>query len=244
MATTRKSDEILIRDFLAGDGNVFGTLVNRYQQGVYALVWSMVHDFAGAEDITQETFLTAFRQLPKLRDPSRFPGWLRKIASNAARMWLRKNSARETRANVDHLAASKTGGGLDDDVVRILATLPEKKKQVAILCYMDGASRKDTARLLGIPEGAMRKRLHDAKKLLQRRIVETAEKNLEEHLLPRNFAHRCVCACERAREAKESEEVSMADEKKKTKCGCGCLPKEKTKEKKQSNRKPKGSSTS
>ena len=53
MATTRKSDEILIRDFLAGDVNVFGTLVNRYEQGVYALVWSMVHDFAGAEDITQ-----------------------------------------------------------------------------------------------------------------------------------------------------------------------------------------------
>jgi RNA polymerase sigma factor (sigma-70 family) len=239
MAKTRKSDENLIREALAGDGNAFGFLVERYQQGVYALVWSMIHDFATAEDITQEALITALRQLPKLRDASRFPSWLRKIASNTARMWIRKHSGREAQGNPDQMTVQKGKGGLDDDVTGILALLPEKMKQAAVLCYMDGASRKDTARLLGVPEGTLRKRLHDAKKLLQKRIAETAEKNLEEHLLPKDFARRCVCACERAREAKQMEVISMANEKKKKNCGCGCLPLNKTKKKTRSKQKRK-----
>lgn len=244
MATTRKSDEKLIRETLIGDGNAFGFLVERYQQGVYALVWSMVRDFARAEDIAQDAFITAYQQLPKLRDPSRFPGWLRRITSNTARMWIRNHSGREAQGDLDQMTVPKTIGGLDDDVIRILAALPEKKKQVAILCYMNGASRKDTARLLGVPEGVLRKRLYDAKRLLQRRIVEAAEKNLEEHLLPKDFARRCVCACERGREVKRMEVISMADEKKKKNCGCGCLPMDKTKEKKRSKQKRKKQSKS
>ena len=73
----------------------------------------------------------------------------------------------------------------------------------------------------------MRKRLHDAKRLLQRRIVEAAEKSLEEHLLPRDFASRCVCGCKRAVDANRKEMTPMATDKKD--CVCGCWLSAKTK---------------
>ena len=90
---------------------------------------------------------------------------------------------------------------LREEVADILASLPQQKREVAILCYLDGVSRKDAARFLGISETALRKRLHDAKRLLQREIVEAAEKSLEEHLLPKGFASRCVCGCKHALDA-------------------------------------------
>ncbi len=65
---------------------VFGSLVARYQEAVYAVVWSMIRDSASTEDIAQEAFITACTRLSELRDPGAFPAWLRRIAVNAVRM--------------------------------------------------------------------------------------------------------------------------------------------------------------
>jgi RNA polymerase sigma-70 factor (ECF subfamily) len=222
MARMNKSDTTLIRAVLTGNTEAFGPLVERYQESVYALAWSIVRDFASAQDIAQEAFVTAYTRLSELREPACFAGWLRQIAGNTARMWLREDSGRKAAGDVEEMVAPGVGeGGLVEEVARVLASLPEKKRQVAILCHVDGVSRKDAARFLGVPEATLRKRLHDAKRVLQRRIVEAAEKNLEEHLLPRDFANRCICECKRAVDAKRKEIMSMNTEKK-TDCGCGC----------------------
>lgn len=241
IAMMRKSDPDLIRAVLAGNVNAFGPLVRRYQEGVYAAVWSMVRDFAVTEDIAQEAFIRAYMQLSALRDPAVFPVWLRRIAANIARMWLRRRSKRQSTRSVNHLVASKTrgDGGLREEVAEILASLPEKKREVAILCYLDGVSRKNAARFLGISEAALRKRLHDAKRLLQRRIVEAAEKSLETHLLPRDFASRCVCGCKRALDANRKEVPSMTTTK--SSCRCGCLANSKAKTSAKNKRKSKRS---
>lgn len=238
MARTTKPDTQLIRDVLAGKREAFAPLVARYREGVYALVWSRVGDFALAEDITQETFITAYSRLSKLRDPSRFPAWLRRIAVNTARMWLRGQAGREASIDLDGaVEPDKRECGLREEITRILAALPDEKRKAAILCYLDGVSRKDAARFLGVPEGTLRKRLHDAKRLLQRGIVEEAERSLEEHLLPRDFASRCLCACERAVDAKRKGVESM--DAKKKKCDCGCLPQSEGKDKKRDGKKSK-----
>jgi RNA polymerase sigma factor (sigma-70 family) len=217
----KNTDAALIHAVLAGNSDAFRLLVERYQAGAYALVWSIVHDFASAEDITQEAFITAYTRLSGLRDPEAFPAWLRQIAVNTARMWLRKQRDRETTADLGRVAASDCGGrgGLSEEITRILESLPEKKRQVAVLCYLDEFSRRDAARVLGVTEGALRKRLHDAKRMLQKRIVEVAEKNLEEHLLPRGFASHCICACKRA-DTRRRHMKSTDTERKN--CGCGC----------------------
>jgi len=199
-----RPDATLIQAALAGTVEAFGPLVTRYQAGVYALALSMVRDPASAEDVTQEAFLAAYKRLSELRDPALFAPWLRRIAANAARTWLRRHARGEVLGDMNQNLAAEGADrrGLHGEIAEILASLPEKKRQVAILCYLDGVSRKEAARFLGVPEATLRKRLHDAKRLLQKRIVEVAEKNLEEHLLPRHFASRCVCACRRALAAK------------------------------------------
>ena len=224
VARMTRSDSTLVREVLAGNVEAFGPLVRRYQEAVYALAWSVVRDFAAAEDVAQEAFLTAYSRLPQLRDPSAFAAWLRRIATNVARVWLRKHGHQETPGEMERVEvpSERPGASLREEIAEILASLPQKKREVAILCYRDVLSRKEAARFLGIPEGTLRKRLHDAKRVLQRRVVEAAQRSLSEHLLPSDFVDRCVCGCKRALEAKRKEVMSMTARK--TNCGCGCLP--------------------
>ena len=224
-----KADSTIIRAVLAGDVDAFGALVARYQEAVYAVAWSWVRDFASAEDIAQDTFIRAYTRLSELRDPRAFPTWLRRIAANVSRVWLRDRSREHAGLDVERLADSHPGeaDGLREEVLQILSSLPQAKREVAILCYMQGVSRKNAAHFLGVSEVALRKRLHDAKRLLQRRIAEAAHKSFQEHLLPRDFGSRCVCGCKRSVGAYGKEITSMYAEKKD--CGCGCLPRGKTK---------------
>ncbi len=136
-----KSDETLIRSVVAGDVDAFGPLVERYHTGVYALIWSIVQDSGAAEDITQEAFITAYTRLSELRDVRRFPGWLRRIAANSARMWLRKRDGRAATGEVERIAGPTGAGGFRVEIARAFASLPEKQRQAAILFYLEGTSR-------------------------------------------------------------------------------------------------------
>ncbi len=220
----KNSDATWIEAVLAGDVDVYGSLVKRYHKSVYAAAWSVVRDSTVAEDIAQEAFITSFARLSQLRDPSAFAAWLRRITVNAARMWLRTQPASQVVINMDTFADTKTGGecSLHEGITVALNSLPRTKREVAVLCYMDGVSRKDAANFLGVSPSTLRKRLHDAKKLLQRRIVESAVQSMEEHLLPRDFERRCICACQRALETAKKEVIPVSS--KKSTCGCGCLP--------------------
>ena len=79
---------------LDGDDTAFATLVRKYQKSVHALAWRKVGDFHIAEDITQDTFLKAYRGLSTLKKPQRFASWLYVIAANHCSTWLRKKRLR------------------------------------------------------------------------------------------------------------------------------------------------------
>jgi RNA polymerase sigma factor (sigma-70 family) len=218
----KNSDATLVGAVLAGEADAYDSLVKRYYHSVYVKAWSVVRDCAAADDLTQEIFIAAFTRLSQLRDPDAFPTWLRRITSNAARMWLRSRPNGEVVCNMDTFVDSTTkeNSSLNEEITAALTALPETKREAAALCYMNGFSRKDAARFLGVNESTLRKRLHDDTRLLQRRIV--GERNMKEHLLPRGFESRCICACRRAVGAKRKEVISVSTSKKD--CGCGCLP--------------------
>ena len=73
------NDEQLVHDALAGDKESFGVLVERYWAMAVAISYGTLMDPAEAEDVAQESFIQAFSDLHKLRDGSRFAGWLGKI---------------------------------------------------------------------------------------------------------------------------------------------------------------------
>ena len=77
----RKEDAQLIYDILSGNDDAFNTLVQKYQRSVHALAWRKIGDFHYAEEITQDTFLQAYKKLSTLKNPHQFAGWLYVIAN-------------------------------------------------------------------------------------------------------------------------------------------------------------------
>ncbi len=88
----RHDDAELVRQTLAGDGDAFGELVKRYQGLVCGLAYHLVGNRADAEDLAQDAFLSTYKNLNQLKDPSKFGAWLRQIAANFCRAFQQRHS--------------------------------------------------------------------------------------------------------------------------------------------------------
>ncbi len=237
----RKNEAELIKSVMRGNMTDFTPLVEKYQTVVYGLAFSLVGDFSTAQDIAQETFVTAYKKLNQLRCPEKFPGWLKRITLNTARMWLRKrkevpfSEGEEEKCVYDQPTAAERAEGKEfrQEIMKLINSLSEKARLPVMLCYLDDVPYKEAAGFLGIPENTLRKRLHDVKGKLQKQIVKIAERTFQEHRLPRDFASRCICGCERSRKTKEKGVNKMSKKKKPDKeqskakaksCTCGCIP--------------------
>ena len=80
------ADDALVRRARTGDAAAFGVLVDTRIDRCYRLAWSILSNEADAADATQDALVSAWRQLPRLRDPAAFDGWLNRIVANAALM--------------------------------------------------------------------------------------------------------------------------------------------------------------
>lgn len=83
------TDGELVRLTRRGDRDAYGVLVARYQGHVYGLAYSLVDNWAEAQDIAQETFVRAYANLDQLREADRFAAWLRRVAFSVAMNWLK-----------------------------------------------------------------------------------------------------------------------------------------------------------
>ena len=80
------ADDALVRRARSGDAAAFEALVDTRIDRCYRLAWSILSNDADAADATQDALVAAWRQLPRLRDPAAFDGWLNRIVANAALM--------------------------------------------------------------------------------------------------------------------------------------------------------------
>lgn len=221
------NDAKLIGKTLNGDVEAFGLLVRKYQSPTYAVAFRRIGRWDIAEEITQDAFVTAYQKLSQLKDRNRFGAWLRSITFRLCGMWLRskiRNSS--THPLPAHLSGANPVGKTREatlGVDSLIKRLPQRLKAAAVLCFEDELSPSAAAGVLGIRPGTLRKRLHDARAQLQRKVVEKAEQELRMHLLPKNFAEKCVCRCKKSERARTRKEVRTMAKKKN--CGCGCLGK-------------------
>ena len=86
----------------------------------------------------------------------------------------------------------------DRQIRDVLMQLPQKPRTALSLRYMEDFSYQAAADFLAIKVGTFKKRLHDGRRLLQREIVEMAERTFQQHRLPRGFADRCLCGCKQS----------------------------------------------
>ena len=110
------ADDALVRRARTGDAAAFGVLVDTRIDRCYRLAWSILSNDADAADATQDALLSAWRQLPRLRDAAAFDGWLNRIVANAALMARRHRlRLREVSVAPDHpgddAAPARTAAG-------------------------------------------------------------------------------------------------------------------------------------
>lgn len=174
------SDAQCVARALSGESDAFGELIERYWRTAFAIALSRTGEVQAAEDVAQDAFLRAWRQLPSLRAPARFAPWLSKIVAQRATDHLRR-SARAANAvqpvgDVEaHALAASPNPGLSAEEVRLVreavGRLPQIFKDVILLRFMAGLSSKEIALRTGARAGAVRVRLHRAYKRLRKDLA-------------------------------------------------------------------------
>lgn len=206
------SDTDLVTRTLQGDAAAFGTLVERYKQAVYGVCVSLLHDFDLAQDLTQDTFLKAFQHLDRLAMPERFSNWLRIIAVNECRLYLRRTRSAQSpvrllpahTASQAHLlpVEEQCEWYLQQDyrdrlgmaALHALGSLSEKNRQAITLHYLAGYSLKEVGAFLGTSPAAIKMRLHRARHYLQKEALSMVENALQQNKLGPEFAERVQLA--------------------------------------------------
>jgi RNA polymerase sigma factor (sigma-70 family) len=160
----------------------FAEIVERYKRAVYAVAFAGVRDRALADDVTQDTFVIAWRHLAELRDEQRLGAWLCGIARNRAREIRRKNH-RETASEIrDAVHGTTPYDDLHDaESERIIADalgqVPDVYREPLVLYYYEERSIEDVARSLGISPATTNKRLSRGRRYLAERVA-TVERSL------------------------------------------------------------------
>jgi len=210
---THHSDTELVTRILQGDAVAFGMLVERYQQAVHAVCVSILHDFDLAQDLAQEAFLKALQHLHSLTLPARFGNWLRIIAVNECRLYVRR---RQTTVRPERPFYEQASWGqahrlsaeqqqelrqqqdehdqLGVAALQALKRLSDTHRQALTLHYLSGYSLKEVGAFLGISPAAVKMRLHRARQQLQKEAITMVERALTQWQLGPEFTARLQLA--------------------------------------------------
>ncbi len=157
-----------------GDPTAIAELFRLYWRAARAAAYGVTGDFALAEDAASEAFYAAIEGLPDLRDTQRFGPWLRTIVVRMARRQKAK-TAKENGADLQIRPDAKIpppGADLErQELVALIheavGHLSENLREAVILFYFEGYSLKEAVHFLDIPEGTLKRRLHDGRKRLR-----------------------------------------------------------------------------
>ncbi len=182
-------DAQLVERVVAGDGEAFRQLVERYQRPVFGLLLRMVRAPALAEDLAQETLIKAYRAIATFDRSRQFSSWLFKIAHNTAIDHLRKNRPPtvplETTEGdrMDPLAllaepesrspeARARGRDLAEALQEALMTLRPDYREAVLLRFQQGLPYDEIADILDLPLGTVKTHLHRARKQMAAALRE------------------------------------------------------------------------
>ncbi|HAT49151.1 MAG: sigma-70 family RNA polymerase sigma factor [Nitrospirae bacterium] len=187
-----EGDTILVQRTIRGDQKAFEILVRRYQTKIAAVIAREVRDPDKVRDLTQETFIKAYRALKSFRGESAFYTWLYRIAANTAKNFLISRSRVPTENDValddvDQVAPQLRHHETPEKLVlrdemfhnldKALNGLSDSMRSVLIMRDVDGCSYEEIAKALSCPIGTVRSRIYRARQ----EIIE----NMQEYLEPR-----------------------------------------------------------
>lgn len=167
----REEERDWVRRSQSGDPEAFEALVQRYQRMIHALAFRMTGSSADAEDLAQEVFIRAYRQLGSFRGDAKFSSWIYRIGVNTCLNW-KKAAQRREKLHQDWADCGQTPSGPPGELaVRVqeaLLQLPAKQRAAVVLTVYDGLNHAEAARMLGCSETTISWRIFVARKQLKR----------------------------------------------------------------------------
>ncbi len=171
-------------------------LFEHFYGRTFAAVMALTRNREGAEDITQEAFIRAFKRLKSLREPAKFGAWLVTIATNLARDSLKRENKYVLTSEPFEKCSANPGSSVEEQVLRHeksrwirskLRSLPPEQYQVIILFYYYDQKIEDIAQFLGISTGTVKSRLHRTREKLSEILQEREQNERTDSLLDKNI---------------------------------------------------------
>jgi RNA polymerase sigma factor (sigma-70 family) len=193
------NDTELVAESLGGNRDAFGQIIARYQSLVCSLAYSATGSLTQSEDLAQETFVAAWKQLAGLREPEKLRSWLCGIARNLIGKTLRQQGREPGHAAEPLEAAdeSPAPGPLplehlisrEEEAIlwRSLERIPEMYREPLVLFYREHQSIESVAQNLELSEDAVKQRLSRGRKLLHEEVLAFVEGTLGKTSPGRNF---------------------------------------------------------
>ena len=187
-----KSDEILVEYTIHHDNSAYEELVKRHMHEVIGTAYMILRDEFMAQDIAQEAFVSCYFNLENLREREKFGAWVRRTAKNKALNLIRNrrdilpfdvmiNSADTSSAPESRLLMNEQNHRIHS----ALNSLPPKLAQTATLYYINEVKQEKIAEITNTPLGTVKRRLHDARKILREVLSDmdnTFAKNISERI--------------------------------------------------------------
>jgi RNA polymerase sigma-70 factor (ECF subfamily) len=176
-AADRIAGELLVVRCQLGEPEAFDALIERWHRPLWLYIRRMTGSHDEARDLLQEVWLRVIRGLARLRDASRFRGWLFGIARRTLMDRLRREYAEPPAEDIDvaELAAQEDPSGIETDVASMeaaLETLPAVERDVLTLFYLNDLTLAELAQALNVPTGTVKSRLFRARGMLRAAMQE------------------------------------------------------------------------
>jgi RNA polymerase sigma factor (sigma-70 family) len=172
-----------------GDLAAFDRLVDRFRDMAVGYAFSRLHDFQLAEDVAQEAFVRAYRDIATLREAAAFPAWFRRIVFKYCdRLSRRKklptvslDTAPELRARNGDPFETLGRRRMRQDVLASINNLPGHERAAVSLFYIDGYSMAEVGQFLDVPAATVKSRLHSARRRLKEKMMGMVRNTLKSH---------------------------------------------------------------
>ena len=185
-ALSEEAISTLIKDVLKGDNSKFAPIVKSFQDSIYAIVLSQVGDTSVANDISQDTFVKAFKYLKTFKGKSSFKTWLIRIALNNVKTYFSSKAYKQKLKSdafnsTEHEAAISKHKNLNEytfsdellDNARFqVSQLKDKNKEIVVLRFFEGLSYQEISKSLNIPVGTVSSRMNTALLALRSKLRE------------------------------------------------------------------------
>lgn len=182
-----ESDLELVERAQRGDKRAFDLLVLKYQQKVAGVVSRYMRDQADILDVVQESFIKAYRALPKFRGDSAFYTWLYRIAINTAKNYLVSQSRRPPGSDIEAELAEQLDAGerlkeraapedilmtqeVEEAIWAAINSLPDELRTAITLREIDGMSYEEIAQAMDCPVGTVRSRIFRARESIDNKL--------------------------------------------------------------------------